>query len=69
MRTVADLMSREVVTLEESDDISYADTVLRLGRIRHLPVVSGGRLRGLVTHRDVLRAIVARTDRGSGVTA
>lgn len=69
MRTVSELMTREVVTLEEDDDISFADTFLRLGRIRHLPVVRGAKLVGLITSRDVLRAVQSRTDRGKGVLA
>ncbi len=69
MQTVQDLMTSDVVTLEEDDDISFADTFLRLGRIRHLPVVKGAQLVGLITSRDVLKAVETRKDRGKGVLA
>ncbi len=60
MYTVADVMTRDVVALRPDDDLSLADTVFRLGRIRHLPVAEQGRLVGLVTHRDLLRAMASR---------
>jgi CBS domain-containing protein len=61
MYTVADLMTRDVVTLRETDDLALADTVFRLGRIRHLPVADPqGRLLGLITHRDLLRCHAVR---------
>jgi len=56
MHTVADLMTRDVLTVSPADDLSLAETVLALGGIRHLPVVDGNqRLVGLISHRDVLR--------------
>lgn len=57
MYKVGDFMTAEPVTLNEDDDLGHADTVLRLGRIRHLPVVRGEKLVGLVTHRDILRVL------------
>ncbi len=56
MITVADFMTTELVTVKESDDLALAESILRLGGIRHLPVVRERRLVGLVTQRDVLRA-------------
>ena len=53
---VRQLMSTELVTLEEDENIAIADTIMNLARIRHLPVVRGQELVGLVTHRDILRA-------------
>jgi diacylglycerol O-acyltransferase len=54
---VADLMTREVLTLGAEDSLASALHLMRERRIRHLPVIaSDGRLLGLVTHRDVLAA-------------
>ncbi|MCP3058066.1 CBS domain-containing protein [Myxococcus sp. K38C18041901] len=57
MLTVGDLMTRDVVTLEETDDLVRVDDLLKLHHIRHLPVVREGRLVGLVSHRDLIRAL------------
>jgi CBS domain-containing membrane protein len=54
--TVADIMSREVITLAEDDTLSDARACMEQGRVRHLPVVREGKLVGLVTHRDLLAA-------------
>lgn len=53
---VRDVMSHDVVTLAEDDTLADARRCMELGRIRHLPVVRGNRLVGLVTHRDLLAA-------------
>ncbi len=57
--TVGDFMTRDLVTLQESDDLALAEQMLKLGSIRHLPVVRGGKLVGLVTQRDLLRAAIS----------
>lgn len=54
--TVADLMTVDVVTLAEEQDVLFATSAMSLRRIRHLPVVRGEELVGLVSHRDLLRA-------------
>ncbi len=56
---VKDIMSTDLVTLEEDEDLDLADSAMKYGRIRHLPVVRGKRLVGLITHRDLLRAQVS----------
>jgi CBS domain-containing protein len=56
MISVADFMTRELVMVKESDDLALADSIFRLGGIRHLPVVRGRKIVGLVTHRDLLRS-------------
>ena len=54
--TVADLMTPDVETLNADEDLVLAGALMRMHRVRHLPVVRGERLVGLVTHRDLLRA-------------
>lgn len=56
---VRDFMRREVATLEASDHLDLADGLMRLGRIRHLPVVSGEKVVGIVSQRDLFRAAVS----------
>jgi CBS-domain-containing membrane protein len=53
---VSDLMERNVVSLERGDNLDLADDVMRLGRIRHMPVLSHERLVGIVSQRDLFRA-------------
>ena len=53
---VRELMSKDLVTLEEDQSFSEANQIVELERIRHIPVVKGRKLVGLVTHRDLLRA-------------
>ena len=60
---VGDFMTRDLVTLQESDDLALAEQMLRLGSIRHLPVVRDGKLVGLLTQRDLLRASATRSTR------
>lgn len=57
--TVDDLMEREVVTLNGDDNLSLAEDIMRLGRIRHLPVLQGGTLAGVLSQRDLFRAAVS----------
>jgi CBS-domain-containing membrane protein len=56
MISVADFMTKDLVTVRESDDLALAESLLKLGGIRHLPVVRERKLVGLLTHRDVLRS-------------
>ncbi|MCA9667509.1 MAG: CBS domain-containing protein [Myxococcales bacterium] len=56
---VADIMTRDVVTLSADDTLALAEDVMALGRFRHLPVVDldGKAVVGLVTHRDLIGAM------------
>lgn len=45
-----------MVTISESDTLSTVEDIMTLGRVRHMPVVRGGRLVGVVSERDLLRA-------------
>jgi CBS domain-containing membrane protein len=57
MFTVEELMTREVVTLEADDALIQVDDLLKRHHIRHVPVVKGRKLVGMVSHRDLIRAL------------
>ena len=58
---VRDLMTSEVTTLRRNDKLSIADDVMRLGRIRHLPVLDEDeQVVGIVSQRDLFRGALAR---------
>jgi CBS domain-containing protein len=47
-------MTEKAVTVDPNDKLQVADDVMRLGRIRHMPVVDEeGALVGMVTQRDL----------------
>jgi CBS domain-containing protein len=54
---VENVMTKDVVTLERNEKLLVADDVMRLGRIRHLPIVDGdGSLAGIVSQRDLFHS-------------
>ena len=59
---VSDLMSSEVTTLYRNDKLTIADDVMRLGRIRHLPVLDDDdeEVVGIVSQRDLFRGALSR---------
>ncbi|MBW1884276.1 MAG: CBS domain-containing protein [Deltaproteobacteria bacterium] len=59
-KLVGDLMTKEVVTLDRNEQLSIADQVMSLGRIRHLPVLGEeGELVGIVSRSDLLHGALA----------
>jgi len=61
-RTVRDVMSSEVTTLDVNDTLTIADDVMNLGRIRHMPVLDpDGAIVGIVSQRDLFRGALARS--------
>jgi len=60
---VSELMSNDVLTIAADAPLSQASAEMRLGRVRHLPVVDGkGKLVGLLSHLDVMKTLL----RGKG---
>ena len=58
---VRDMMTKDVVTLGRNEKLSVADDVMRLGRIRHLPIVDeDGALAGIVSQRDLFHSGLLR---------
>jgi predicted transcriptional regulator len=53
---VSELMSVDVVTCAPSDDIAAIMTVMTARRMRHLPVMENGRMCGIVSIGDAVKA-------------
>jgi CBS domain-containing protein len=59
---VGETMTAGVVTVSADDDILAAARIMGERHVRHLPVVQGENLLGIVGIRDVLGALVRRSD-------
>jgi CBS domain-containing protein len=53
---VRDVMQTHPVTISASERLSTVEDIMTLGHVRHMPVVQGGRLVGVLSERDLLRA-------------
>jgi CBS domain-containing membrane protein len=60
---VSTLMRRDFIHMGPEESLLEADRIMRLARIRHLPVIERGRLVGILSHRDVLYASVSRLEK------
>ena len=58
-RTAADVMTRPAITVTEDVDLSEIARLLETRRIKRVPVVRDGRLVGIVSRADIVRALVA----------
>lgn len=58
---VGELMTKEVITVEEDTPLTDLSQAFISLRIRRLPVVKDGKLVGQVSRRDVLRCVVNET--------
>ena len=58
--TVREIMMGSPVTLTPEATLDLANDVISLGRIRHIPVVDGGKLVGLLSERDLIGAAANR---------
>lgn len=57
---VSTVMQTEFVSVKPGDRLDFVDDVMKLGRIRHMPVIDDGKLVGIVSQRDLLAASLSR---------
>lgn len=62
MQTVESAMSRPIVTCRETDTIDEAMGQMTARRFRHLPVMDGGKIVGIVSIGDVVKHRIAETE-------
>jgi CBS domain-containing protein len=58
-RQVGDVMRRRFIALSPGDSLLDAERLMRIARVRYLPVVSGATLVGVLSNRDLLESSVA----------
>ena len=52
---VAAIMSQNVITLNHSDELLTAEKLFKKHHIRHIPVIKGDKLIGMLSYTDLLR--------------
>jgi acetoin utilization protein AcuB len=56
--TIADIMTRAVITIEPTAPVEDAAQLMLTEKISALPVTDGGRLAGIITETDIVRLFV-----------
>jgi len=59
-RPVSEIMHCEVAILAPDEKLDLADDIMRLGRVRHMPVINDSTLVGIVSARDLLAASLSQ---------
>jgi CBS domain-containing membrane protein len=52
---VSVIMTKNVIKLNLSDDLTKAEELFKKNKIRHIPVVSGNKILGILSYTDLLR--------------
>lgn len=58
-RTVKDIMTRDVVTVTEETDLGEVAALLEAKRIKRVPVMRGGKVVGIISRANIVRAVGA----------
>lgn len=61
-RSVADVMTRDVVTVDEAAPLADIARILEERHIKRVPVLEDGRLAGIVSRADLVRALASASD-------
>jgi CBS domain-containing protein len=56
---VRDIMSTPVLTVSPDDSVQRCMQIMTDRRVRHLPVIEGGRVIGMVSIGDLVKAVIA----------
>jgi CBS domain-containing protein len=59
-KTVSDLMTKEVISFAEEDDLMEIFKILVENNFRRVPILSNGTLTGIVSRRDIIHFLSER---------
>ena len=62
-QSIGDVMTRNVITCSDGETIDSVMSRMTRGRFRHLPVAENGRLTGIVSIGDVVKARIEQVER------
>ena len=52
---ISEIMTSNVIALNKTDDLEQAEKLFKAHNIRHIPVVSGDQIIGMLSYTDLLR--------------
>jgi len=52
---VSEIMSKHLITLNSTDTLETAESLFKKNKIRHIPVVNGEHIIGMLSYTDLLR--------------
>lgn len=52
---ISEIMTSDVITLNHTDELETAERLFKTKKIRHIPVVSGKEIIGMLSYTDLLR--------------
>lgn len=61
-RTVRDVMTRNVITVQDESEVAHAARVMIEADIKRVPVMQGERLVGILSRRDLVKVIARRDE-------
>ncbi len=59
---VNQFMSKELIVAKKEDDVDYLQAIMTENRVRHIPILEKGKLLGLVSIGDVVKAQIKKMD-------
>src|SRR5690606_41032257 len=59
MKTIADIMTRQVESISQNENVQQAAQMMRDADVGILPVTDGNQLLGVITDRDICMRVVA----------
>ncbi|WP_042244985.1 CBS domain-containing protein [Jejuia pallidilutea] len=59
--SVSSIMTKNLIALTRSDDLERAELLFKRYKIRHMPVVSGETIIGMLSYTDLMRISYAET--------
>ncbi len=60
--TVEEIMTTNLIVGTEDDHVDYIQAVMTENRIRHVPIMNGKELKGMVSIGDVVKALLKEKD-------